>query len=360
MNEDKQAASATPGGAAAGPVTTLQPIVFEPRPESIYSRWRRWGLRVLLAASIGVNLFVLAAHQEYFSPSHGPVEKYHSGEVNGANKIALIHVTGTIMPPFTKRILRNLEHARDDDKVKGIVLVIDSPGGLVADSHEIYHRLTELRKKKPVAVSMKSIAASGGYYVAMGAGEEGRIYAEPTTWTGSIGVIIPRYEFAELAKKLGIDSKPIKTGQFKDALSPFHELSTDEEKIWKDIIHQAFDQFVRVIDDNRKPLNYEQVATLATGRIYTATDAKKNGLIDEIGYEEDAIADLQTRAELKDVRVVTYESRPGVIDRVIDLLLGSAETQDPAVQWRALLEASVPRAMYFCSWGPVVIPPHSR
>src|SRR4029077_5357237 len=120
-------------------------------------------------------------------------------------------VNGTIMPPFTKRILQSIDHAKDDKHVKGVVLVVDSPGGLVSDSHQIYHRLKELGKTKPIFVSMKSLAASGGYYVSMGAGEEGRIFAEPTTWTGSIGVIMPRYEVVELAKKVGIDSKPLKT-----------------------------------------------------------------------------------------------------------------------------------------------------
>ncbi|MBM4075713.1 MAG: S49 family peptidase, partial [Planctomycetes bacterium] len=195
-----------------------QTVVIQTSP----SFWRSWAVRMLMAAlgfSIMLNFGFYSAYQEYFSKTEPPIERYHSGSKTSEDKVALIKAEGTIMPPFTERLIDQIKHAGKDDSVKGIVLQIDSPGGLVADSHEIYHRLKQI--KKPIYVQMKRLAASGGYYIAMGAGPEAKIYAEPTTWTGSIGVIIPRYDFSELAEKYGVRSDPLKTGEFKDALNPF-------------------------------------------------------------------------------------------------------------------------------------------
>lgn len=329
-----------------------QPIVIEQRIDARpRGGFRSWLLYVVLMGSLAANFGMFSAYQEYFADTSGPSEHYHSGEKGASNsKLALIRVSGTIMPPFTDRILKSIKHAKDDSKVKGVLLVVNSPGGLVADSHQIYHRLAELRETKPVVVYMESMAASGGYYVAMGAGEKGKIFAEPTTWTGSIGVIIPRYEVAQLAEKWGIKSDPLKTGKFKDALSPFRELSPDERQVWDNILNQAFDQFLHVIDDNRPKLNFDQVKALATGQVYTAQDALKNGLIDAIGYEEDALNELKKAANLEQARVITYRYQLGLVD----VLTGSTQAPDPAAEWRALLEATIPRAMYYFSWGPIV------
>ncbi len=174
------------------------------------------------------------------------------------------------MPPFTERILKSLERAEDDPEVRGVLLIVDSPGGLVADSHQIYHRLTRLREKKPVAVSMRRMAASGGLYVAMGAGPQGMIFAEPTTWTGSIGVIIPRYEISELAEKVGVEPGSLKTGELKDSLNPIRPLSEQEIKVWNEILAESLDQFIDVIDQNRDTLDNAEVRELATGQVYTA------------------------------------------------------------------------------------------
>ena len=302
--------------------------------------------------SIAVNVGMYSEYQSYFTASQAPAEKFHSGDKKAAAKIAVIRVRGTIMPPFTSRILKSIERAGEDDAVKGVLLTIDSPGGLVADSHQIYHALQKLRneKKKPVYVAMQRMAASGGYYIAMGAGESAPIYVEPTTWTGSIGVIIPRYDVSGLAEEWKIESDPLKTGPFKDALSPFRKLSEEERLVWNEILNDAFDRFIGVIADNRKPLDEEAVRKLATGQIYTANQALKNGLVDKIGYEEDALRDLQKQLELNKVRVVIYQHQ----QTLVDLLIGSVEAEQPETQWSALLDTTVPRAMYFFSWAPGV------
>ncbi len=323
-----------------------------PPPKPPLRRLLRWVLLLVLVISLVTNCVLWMVTSNLFSGHSGPSERFHAGNRTAKDKIAIIEISGTIMPPFTDRTLRAIKHALDDKHVKGVLLQVDSPGGFVADSHQIYHRLKELAEKKPIVVSMKSLAASGGYYVAMGAGANGRIFAEPTTWTGSIGVIIPRFEFIGLKEKLGIDSKPLKTGEFKDALSPFHPLTENEKAVWENILQQAFERFITVIDENRQPLTRENVKKLATGQIYTADDALKFGLIDAIGFEEDALKELKSVAKVTDPKVVKYEFPSGVVD----LLLGSQARQDPAAQWRDWLEATVPRAMFYCSWAPAI--PH--
>lgn len=317
-----------------------------PPPKPPRRNWLARILLLLLLVSVLFNLGFFAMYQEFFASSDGPSEQFVSGDQFAEQKIAIVTISGTIMPPFTERILRAIEQADKDDQVKAVLLEVDSPGGLVADSHQIYHRLVELREKKPIAVSMKRMAASGGYYISMGAGTDGVIFAEPTTWTGSLGVIIPRFDLSGLADKVGIVSDPLKTGEFKDALNPFRNMTKRERDVWDHILDESYQRFINIIADNRKDLDYEQVKKLATGQIYTATDAKANGLIDEIGYQEDAIAHLQKKTGLKKVRVIRY-THPASL---ADILLSTAEAGQVENRKQALLESTVPRAMYYTSW----------
>ena len=330
-------------------------VVVVPPPTSGLSWFRSALLPLALVASIGANFWMYSQNREYFAAESGPAERYHSGDKYALDKFAVIQVSGTIMPPFSGRVLEAIKQAKTDDRVKGVLLAVDSPGGFVADSHQIYHRLRELSVLKPVVVSMGSLAASGGYYVAMGAGPEAKIFAEPTTWTGSIGVIIPHYEVAGLAEKLGIEASPLKTGEFKDALSPFRPMTDRDREVWNAILDQSFQQFLDVIHDNRTGLERERVQELATGQIYTASDALRNGLIDAIGYEEDALDELKKRAGLTKARVVTYAHPTSIVD----LLLGSASAAESNAGWQKLLDAGVPRAMYLASWG-IPLPDLSR
>lgn len=315
-------------------------------------RWS-WGSRLLLMAllaSVMFNFTLYSSYEEYYTDTKPPLERFHSGDRDVPDKIAVITISGTIMPPFTERTLKSIKRAREDEHVKGVVLEIDSPGGLVADSHQIYHALTQLRDTKPIYVSMKRMAASGGVYVAMGAGPEGKIFAEPTTWTGSIGVIIPRYNATELANKLGVTSEPLKTGELKGSMDPFRELSETEKRVWDALLEESFDRFVSIIAENRPSLEYVKVRELATGQIYTAEQAKKIGLIDEIAFKEEVIESLQQHLGLTKVRVVQYASPPALID----LLMGQADAKQPASTLQMFLDATVPRAMYYCSWGPPI------
>ncbi|MBT4864546.1 MAG: signal peptide peptidase SppA [Planctomycetaceae bacterium] len=334
------------------PETTRSPTIVLQQPSKA-DKWLSRLLLIGLIASVLVNVSLYNSYQDYFASAAGPTERFHSGDAGAEEKIAVIRVRGTIMPPFTSRILSSIEKAGDDADVKGVLLVIDSPGGLVADSHQIYHELQKLQtgeKKKPIYVAMQRMAASGGYYIAMGAGEGAPIYVEPTTWTGSIGVIIPRYDLSELAAEWKVKSDPLKTGPFKDALSPFRELTADERTVWNEILDDAFGRFIGVIAENRKTLDEPAVRKLATGQIYTANQALANGLVDKIGYEEDALSDLQEELKLDEVRIVTYQHP----QTLLDLFVGSVEAEEPGAKWKALLDTTVPRAMYFCSWAPGV------
>ncbi|MEX2287426.1 MAG: signal peptide peptidase SppA [Planctomycetaceae bacterium] len=322
------------------------------RPQTIViqqaSPVRVWLTRILvmlLLVSLFMNAGFLASQVSSLAGRPIP-ETYHSGDQVAKDKIAVITVSGTIMPPFTKKYLKAIKQAEETDAVKGVMLVVDSPGGLVADSHQIYHRLKELSEKKPVYVAMQRMAASGGYYIAMGAGTQGKIYAEPTTWTGSIGVIIPRYDVSKLAEKWDIKVEPLTTGPFKDALSPFRELTEPERAVWKEIMDDAFQRFVTVIDENRQQLDEAGVKKLATGQVYTANQALANGLVDKIGFLEDAIEDLKGQLGLETVRVVSYQLEP----TLSELFLGG-EASETDIRLQALMDSTVPRAMYFCSWG---------
>ncbi|MFK7818365.1 MAG: signal peptide peptidase SppA [Planctomycetaceae bacterium] len=326
-----------------------QRIVIETRT----SRGSRWFLCLLVIALLGSlawNGLQYFRNRDYYGRLAAPAEQFHSGATKATERIALIRLSGVISPPYTGRLLKQIEKARDDEDVKGTVLVVDSPGGLVADSHQIYRELKLLSDEKPMFVAMKRIAASGGYYIAMGAGPDGKIFAEPTTWTGSIGVIIPRYNVSELAKQYKVKVEPLTTGPFKDTMSPFRDLTEPERELWGEIIDDAFNRFVTVIHENREPLSREQTVELATGQIYTAIQAKANGMIDEIGFVEDAIDAMKSKLKLSEARVVTYYSPPTILETVTGFKLQAPEPLS------VLMDASVPRAMYLFSWKPIADP----
>lgn len=324
-----------------GPVYVVQPA---------RRGWFTILMGALLVFSVMLNLFLMIAILGMLAGEGMTYEKHHSGDPQAKDKIVRLMADFTIMPPYTEHLLNVVDEIEKDDSVKGVVLVVDSPGGLVSDSHQIYHRLKKLAEKKPIFVSMKGIAASGGYYISMGAGPKGQIFAEPTTWTGSIGVILPRYNAKELGDKIGVFADSLATGPLKDTLNPLKELTEQEREVWRVILDDSFQRFLQVIDEGRDKLDLEQARALATGQVYTADQAVANGLVDKVGFEEDAIDALKTQLNLKDVNVVEYETP----QTLADLLLGvqsvqrNAAAADPLAR---LLNAGVPRAMYFCGWN---------
>lgn len=320
-----------------------------PTPVYLVNPRRRWLIGLLflgLMGSVFLNLLLSVFCASYFSEVESPNEKFHSGDKLATAKIARLVTDFTIMPPHTHRLIDTIRQVSRQDDIKGAVLVIDSPGGLVSDSHQIYHELLKLAKKKPIFVAMKGIAASGGYYIAMGAGAGAPVYAEPTTWTGSIGVIMPRYDASELARKVGVTPDSLVTGPLKETLNPLKPMTDEEKKVWDVILDDSFRRFLTVIDESRENLDMEQVRALATGQVYTADQALQNGLIDAIGYEEDALEALKTKLGLKEVRVVDFEYPKSLTETLIGVTAQTRQT-DPVSR---LFDASVPRAMYFFGW----------
>lgn len=334
MNSPDNAASTNPPYPAS--------IIVQTPKESFLSRMLSRAFYVLFGFSVLLNITLLATTADYFGIDGKVKEKYHSGSKTNQDKLVVIAVEGLIAGESAENIIEALKKAKEDEEVKGVLLNINSPGGMVTSSHQIYHELEQLRAKKPVYAIMEDIAASGGYYIAMGTGKTGKIFAEPTTWTGSIGVILPHYQAEELAEKLGIKSNPITTGQFKDSLSMFRPMSEEDQKLWANIIDQAFQRFLRVIVENRPDMPLEKLKPLAQGQVFTADDAMKNGLIDQIGFEEDALSALKTDLKLTDPRIVKYEYEQGLAS-----LLTSVKTDStPVEQFKAAMELSAPRAMY--------------
>lgn len=321
-------------------------IVQMPPQPGFFRSWFTRVLISLLMMSAFLNLMLLSSHSETPGKYY---EEFVSGDEQSDDRIAVISISGTIMPPYTERTLKMLELASKDDDVKGVILSIDSPGGFVADSHQIYRQVKKLAEKKPIYVSMKRMAASGGVYVAMGVGEKGKLFAEPTTWTGSIGVIIPRYDISALAEKFGVKSDSMTTGPFKDSMNPLKPLSEADRALWDAIIKDSFDRFVTIVDECRKPLDEPTVRTkLATGQVFTATQAKDFGLIDDIKFEDEVAELMQADLKLSKVRVVKYQHQA----TLADIFLGNVTARESDQVWQKIMDASVPRALYYCSWLP--------
>lgn len=214
-----------------------------------------------------------------------------------SEKIAIIYVEGVIMggrgqsnvlveQGGTDQVIKQLHEARDDESVKAVVLRINSPGGSAAASQEVGEEIKKLRGKgKVVVTSMGDVAASGGYWLAACTD---KIYANPTTMTGSIGVYVPYANWEELYKKVGIYQEKIKSGPHKDILSPERAMTSEERAIIQVMVDDIYSQFVAVVAEGRK-MDEAEVRKLADGRVYTGNQAKKLGLVDELGNMYDAI-----------------------------------------------------------------------
>jgi protease IV len=241
-----------------------------------------------------------------------------------------------------------------------VVLRIDSPGGTITGSDYLYHHLRELVTKRelPMVVSMGSICASGGYYIAMAVGnEQNAIFAEPATWTGSIGVIIPHFDASTGLISMGIRDDSIVSGPYKELGSFTKRLTDDERKILQTLVDVSFKDFKDVVMSGR-PKFKDDPASLdaaATGQVFTAKQALDLGLIDKIGFIEDAIARAAKMANynVENVRCVKYEQSPSLIGALV-----SGEATVPArgeTDLARLIDLTAPRAYYLWTWLPTMV-----
>lgn len=198
-------------------------------------------------------------------------------------KIARIEITGAIAQQTRQRVLKALKTI-EDQKWKALLLRIDSPGGTVADSQEIFSALQHLQKKMKIVASFGNISASGGVYIGMGAE---KIVANPGTITGSIGVILRGNNIERLLDKVGVSFQVVKSGPYKDILSFDRELTAEEKQILQALIDTSYNQFVKTVADARD-LSVEAVHSFADGRIFTGEQAQELGVVDRLGSEEEA------------------------------------------------------------------------
>lgn len=285
-------------------------------------------------------------------------EKHYSGKSSASDKVAIITLDGVLLEGLLSYAHKQIEQAAGDSNVKAIVVRINSPGGSITASDDLYRKLIELRdgntqkehKPRPLIVSMGSLAASGGYYVAM-PGQS--IFAERTTLTGSIGVYTSFPNVKKLAEDHGVSLVTIKQGQIKDSGSPFAAMSEHERQVWQDMVDDAYQHFLKVVEAGRpmladgkllKPLTITPIQAgpaflkkengeakpyeryLADGGVWTAENALKYKLVDKIGTLDDAVQAAHDAAQLDDnYRSIKYE-RPSTL---ADLLGFGVQTHTP-------------------------------
>lgn len=289
--------------------------------------------KILLAMSIFGNVTLYGLYRQYY-PNVGANEQFKDGDRYAEDKIAIIKVNGMILRETVQPAIRELKSAAEDDDVKAVVLAVDTPGGTVSGSDELYQAIVKFKKEtaKPVVVSMQGMATSGGYYISAPAD---KIFAERSCMTGSIGVIVTSFTVEKLMKEWGVESEVIKSGKLKDAGSLFRSLTEEERAYWQDMIDKMFAQFLGVVTSNRGDHVTEEKLRSLEGKILLAEDAKEIGLVDEVGYESDAIAAAKTLAGLGEkVRIVTY-SRP--LAGLLSLVEGKAASPAP-FDWTRFLQ----------------------
>lgn len=277
---------------------------------------------ILLIGVVAVSALVLAFRSGSAKGKDGEAKK---------NKIAVIYVDGVIIGGHgqgsflsenggTDNLIKELHQAQNDKSVAAVVLRINSPGGSATASQEVGEELKKMREKGMVVVtSMGDMAASGGYWLAACTD---KIYANPSTLTGSIGVYMPYANWEELYKKIGISQEKIKSGPHKDIMSPERAMTAEERAIIQGMVDDMYNQFVNIVAEGRH-LEPDKVRQIADGRVYTGNQAKQLGLIDEFGNMYDAIDGAKDMVNLKDAVVKEYgKTSP------IEMLFGGRDSVD--------------------------------
>ncbi len=274
------------------------------------ARGRDWFLGLLLMAALAVFVFFIASL--FFGISDNEFD-LHTGE-----RIGLVEIEGVILD--SKHAVEQLERFENDGSINAVVLRINSPGGGVAASQEIYEAAKRLRhRNKFVIASMGSVAASGGYYIACAADS---IMANPGTTTGSIGVISEMMNLTELLNKIGVRFEVIKSGKYKDSGSPYRSMNEEDRKYFQGYVDDAYQQFVGVVAEARR-MEKSKVLQYADGRVFTGQQALAFGLVDRLGTYQDALALAAETAGI--------EGRPHVVSSrkrkvtIFDLLFGDLE-----------------------------------
>lgn len=296
-----------------------------------------------------------------FQPKIRPLEE-QTVEGKGSSKVLLLDLSGMLsedMPSFSigappprvpllARVREELRKAEEDERVRALIVRINSPGGTITASDILYHELLafKARKKVPVIAAIMDVGASGGYYAALAADT---IVANPTTITGSIGVVMVTVNAQGLLEKIGVAPLAIKSGPMKDAGSPFRSLTDPERAVFQGIIDEMYGRFVTLIAQSRK-LPEDRVRAVADGRVYTAEQALRLGLVDRIGYLEDVVTLAKERAGLSEARVVMYHRPKEYRANIYSATAPASTAESTLAQFAAALGGGGPRFLYL--WWP--------
>lgn len=308
------------------------------------------GAALLVSGCVTINLL----------PGPGPLrEQQISG--TGTAKVLMVELSGLIssqeedgfveQPSLVARLKEELTRAADDSNIKAVVVRINSPGGTVTASDVLYHELRAFKEKRkiPVVASIMDIGASGGYYVAVAAD---KIVAHPSSVTGSVGVIMLTVNARGLLEKIGLETTAVASNPKKDMGSPFRAMTEEERKIFQGVIDAFYERFLNVVQEGRPRLSADEIRKLADGRIYSGEQAKTLGLVDSIGYLDDAIELAKRQAGVTEARVVVYrrpgEYRPNIYARLFGR--GSGLSALSGFDLSALVRGGTPQFMYL--WMP--------
>lgn len=286
--------------------------------------------------------------------------KFIDGDNDAVEEVLQIKIRGVIEEksdgdeiPFKsskdmlEAVKKDLQLAREREAIKAIILDINSPGGEVTASDIIYHQIMKMKKEtqKPVIAIIGSMGASGAYYIACSAD---RIFAHPTSVIGSIGVLMQTFNVEKLAEKIGVEANYLKSSKTpsKDVLSPFREMTEKEKKMLLGIIDSVYQRFVHVVSKSRGK-SEEEIIKIADGGIYNSDQALENGLIDEIGYQEDALAAACKLADIESAALVKRITRKSFSEVLAEMSEMSGPNSALMFQFKNMLEnAGVPQLMY--------------
>lgn len=317
---------------------------------------------VLIFVSIGVNAMSWAFTRDWntilndIAALDQEFEERTVEDGSLSERIAVLKVDGVIQDTGAptvfsgeeynhQRFMKQLQAVKEDDSVKGVVLAVNSPGGGVLESSDIYDALLEIQGEKeiPIYVSMLGMAASGGYYISAPAD---KIFVHPETLTGSIGVIMQSINYGKLAEKYGVEFPTIKSGEFKDMMSPTREMKPAEREMLQEMIDDSYKRFVQIIAEGRN-MPEADVRKVADGRIMNGRKAIEAGLADDYGKLPNVIEAIKKDHELDDAAVFEYGSADNFASlfsvKAYNLFGGDFESQ--LVQ-KLLTENHAPRMMY--------------
>jgi len=331
-----------------GPTPVYPPYPVYQAPPRRFSVWRFLG-RLLFGLSILVNIglfFLLISAVVMIALGGSGIYRTVLREGPRESRIAVINVSGIIDSGEAEEVYRQLEAARQDRATKGLIVRIDSPGGTISASDRIYREILDYRKTRglPAVAFLQGTAASGGYYASVACE---KIVAEPTTVTGSIGVVMMHFVFQNLLEnKLGIQPVFLTMGEKKDWPSSFRTPTKEELTYIHDrLLEPAYQRFVSVVKEGRQEaLTPTEVEKLADGSIFVADRALEAKLIDKIGYLDDAIATVKALAGIEDAQVVEYR-RPFSLAS----FLNAKTTQIPKLDRKTLFEFGTPQVLYLWS-----------